>query len=877
VKEEFQQLAEVGVCRPSKSRWASPIVTIMKKGKLRIAGDYKRLNSQTLPDRYPLPNLFDSTAQLHDCVIFSKIDLIRAYFNIPVFKDDVEKTAVISPAGLFEFEKMPFGLKNAPATFMRFINEVLGDLPFLFVYLDDILIFSKNETEHTEHISIVFQRLAKYGLTINLNKCEFCVTDLDFLGHNISRSGFRPTDSRVKYIKNLSKPETINGLRRTLGIFNFYRRFNKKAAQTLAPLNDILKGRSRKNDRTPVPWTPALEQSFEKAKYEFSNYTLLHFPNNECKLMLTTDASNIAYGGVLEQITVLGKRQPLAFFSGKFSEQQQKWSTFDRELYAMYASCEHFEYLIEGREVILVTDHKPLLSIFRNTHKLSRRSRHVEFIAQFSTNIKHVSGASNVVADALSRPHVDEIVRTLLLEDIVREQTKDEEIESIRRNGYRDQVMKSVKINGIEVLCSVFQGANRPVIPKKYRLHVFKQIHNLAHPGTRSTLKLMRSKYFWPNMTRDIRKWSRACHDCQRTKISRHTKTELGCFPESDRLEHIHCDIVHMEEDNGFKYLFTIIDRATRWTEAIPLKNITTEDVATAFATEWISRFGSPLTLTTDRGSQFTSEQFKEVCKFLGCHNIQTTAYNPKANGAVERYHRQFKAAITSHGKNWMTYLPVIKLGLRVAPKKNGHSPAEMLYGKNLILPGEFLQPSTEITDTFKFVRNLREAFKEISPFSFSHNRKIKVFVPQDLNTSEKVYVRVDKVRKPLEPPYIGPFKVIKRCKKYFRLRYDNGKEDTVAVDRLKPAFILSDDQTDSKEPIIAVKKSNLKVKNDDIVNMGKESKVPIPTVSKPQVTFSPDVSLQNLNDKKKQKKGYVPVDRTNRGRTIVPPVRYRA
>lgn len=219
---EFKKQEEQGILQASNSEWASPLVLIEKKGKLRIAGDYRLLNAQTVPDRYPVPNLHDSVQKLCNMKYFSKIDLVRAYHNIPIAVSDVPKTAIVSPAGLYEYKRMCFGLCNAPATWNRFINSILSDLPFVFVYFDDILIYSITEEEQYKNIEIVFNRLSEHGLTINPEKCEFVVPEIDFLGHKISNRGFLPTDERVREIKNIEKPHTIKQLRRCLGILNFY-------------------------------------------------------------------------------------------------------------------------------------------------------------------------------------------------------------------------------------------------------------------------------------------------------------------------------------------------------------------------------------------------------------------------------------------------------------------------------------------------------------------------------------------------------------------------------------------------------------------------------------------------------------------------------
>ena len=198
VKDYFDEAVTMGLCRPSKSQWAAPLVPVQAKGKkLRIVGDYKRLNAQTKPDRYPIPNLHDSMAKLDGKKVFSCIDLVRAYHNIPIFPDDIEKTAVITPSSLFDFLRMSFGLRNASSMQQHFMHKILGYLPFLFIYIDDILCFSDSEEEHCEHLRIVFQILHKYSLAINLEKAKFFVCELDFLGQHISKDGFRPTEAKA--------------------------------------------------------------------------------------------------------------------------------------------------------------------------------------------------------------------------------------------------------------------------------------------------------------------------------------------------------------------------------------------------------------------------------------------------------------------------------------------------------------------------------------------------------------------------------------------------------------------------------------------------------------------------------------------------------
>ncbi|GFY13698.1 hypothetical protein TNCV_4960681 [Trichonephila clavipes] len=609
VKVEFEFLLARGIIRPSKSPWSSPLhVEPKSDSTVRPVGDYRQLNSVTEFDSYPMPYLNDFAHALHGKRIFSKIDIFKAFHQIPIAECDIPKTAVTTPWGLYEYTHLCFNLVNAPQTFMRFMHEVLRGLPFCFAYLDDILCYSENAEEHRSHLRTIFQRLSSYGLKLNISKCVFGVTELIFLGHLITPDGIKPLPDKVQAVLDYKQPETVGSLRKFLGLLNFYRRFLPKAAE-------------------------------QQCKQALAEAALLAHPSPSAPLALHVDASDYA----IEPTTVN------SLLSTRLSD------TFD---------------ICWKLEISVFTDHKPLTYAFRQkSDKCSpRQIRQLDFISQFTTNIVHIPGSVNIAADVLSRVSAITFPSQIDYDCIAETQQTDQEL------------------------------------------------HTLIASGTSLELK-----------------------------------------------------------------------------KAKPLKDITAEAVAEAFFSSWVSRFGTPAILTTDRGRQFESSLFKALSKLLGVQKCGTTGYHPQANGMIEELHLPLKSAIKCHAtERWTEVLPIILLGLRASLKEDILcTPAELVFGTTIRLPGEMFDSSKPDDDVVNFVSKLKSHMQSLHPKPPKHHGKRPVFIHPGLLEATHVFLRRDMLRRPLQQPYDGPFKVLQRKDKVFFLVI-YGKRVSVSIDRCKPAFFLN-------------------------------------------------------------------------------------
>ncbi|CAM4669362.1 unnamed protein product [Lepidochelys kempii] len=401
IEREIQDMLQMGVIRPSESAWASPVVLVPKPdGEIRFCVDYRKLNAVTRPDNYPMPRTDELLEKLGRAQFISTLDLTKGYWQVPLDESAKERSAFITHLGLYEFNVLPFGLRNAPATFQRLVDGLLAGLgEYAVAYLDDVAIFSDSWADHLEHLQKVLERIREAGLTVKAKKCQLGLNRVTYLGHQVGQGTISPLQAKVDAIQKWPVPKSKKQVQSFLGLAGYYRRFVPHYSQIAAPLTDLTK----KKQPNAVQWTGKCQKAFNKLKATLMSDPVLRAPDFDKPFLVTTDASERGVGAVLMQKGPDQEFHPVVFLSKKLSGRESNWSVTEKECYAIVYALEKLRPYVWGRRFHLQTDHaalKWLHTVKETNKKLLRWSLALQ---DFDFDIQHISGASNKVADALSR------------------------------------------------------------------------------------------------------------------------------------------------------------------------------------------------------------------------------------------------------------------------------------------------------------------------------------------------------------------------------------------------------------------------------------------------------------------------------------------
>lgn len=713
VRLMVDDLLKHNIIRESISPYASPIIVVKKKtGDKRLCVDYRALNRKTSKQHYPIPRIEDQIDRLAGNKYFCALDMASGYYQIGLTEESKTKTAFVTPDGQFEFNRMPFGLANAPAVFQRAVNLVLGNARFdtALAYMDDILVPSSSFEQGIDRLKVVFNKLRQANLTLKPQKCHFFQERVDYLGFEVSSNGIRPGSRKIESVSNFPHPRDAHNVRQFIGLVSFFRRFVRGFAEIARPLTKLLK-----KDVTWA-WGDEQEAAFVKLKTALTSRPVLSLYDPKLETQIHTDASKHGVGAILLQKQIDGLFKPIAFYSRQTSPEESHFSSYELEALAVICALVRFRPYVLGLHFTIVTDCNSLRATFLKRDMVPRVARWWSLIQEFDCDVLYRPGQAMLHVDALSRNPMssqgkgvvkeietydvfnitDDWLATVQLGDAEIKRIKDilsntdcNDIVEIRKNFVlkKDRIYRSTE-NGL-----------RWVVPKGCRWQILQKNHDeIGHFGFEKTLERIKNHYWFPRMRKFTKKYVTACLECAHNKIPSGKKQGyLHPIPKISKPFHtVHIDHVgpFVTSKRKNSYILVIIDAYSKFIVLKAVKN-TKSNTSIAVLRDYFGTFGVPTRLISDRGTSFTSIKFKGLMSEVGTKHILNAVASPRANGQVERYNRTIldSLAAQNHGKDerlWDDRLLQVQWGLNnTINKGTGKSPAEILFGLKLTSTNE--------------------------------------------------------------------------------------------------------------------------------------------------------------------------------------------
>ncbi|KAL2083807.1 hypothetical protein ACEWY4_021580 [Coilia grayii] len=797
-----------GIIRPSSSPAGAGFFFVGKKdGSLRPCIDYRGLNEITVWNRYPLPLMSAAFEMLQGAIVFSKLDLRNAYHLVRIREGDEWKTAFNTPSGHYEYLVLPFGLTNAPAVFQALVNDVLRDMlnKFVFVFLDDILIFSKSLPEHISHVRNVLQRLLENRLFVKAEKCEFHRDTISFLGFIVSAGTLQMDSSKVRAVVEWPKPSTRKELQRFLGFANFYRRFIRNYSTLAAPLTALTCSAVR------FQWSSPAEEAFRTLKARFTSAPILMQPDPTKQFIVEVDASDVGVGAVLSQRSPEDhKVHPCAFFSHRLSPAEGNYDIGDRELLAVKLALEEWRHWLEGVAIpfLVWTDHKNLEYLRSAKHLNPRQACWSLFFSRFNFTLSYRPGSKNSKPDALSRMF------------------SRSESPSVPATILPERCLVGAAILDIESLVRSAQSpgstpsqcpANCLFVPVSVRPQVLQWGHSSrlsCHPGTRRTPSFIRRRFWWPSLGKDVHSFISSCPVCAQSK--RATQPPSGLLQPLSipkrPWSHIALDFVTgLPVSDGNTTIFTVVDRFSKSVHFIPLPKLpSAKGTANLMVTHVFKLHGLPVEVVSDRGPQFTSRFWQAFCKMLGASVCVSSGFHPQSNGQTERANQLLETVLrclaSQNPSTWSQQLPWAEYSINsLTSSSSGLSPFECCLGyQPPLFPAQEQEVGVPSAQAFirrchRTWRRARAALLRASARTKEQADRRRTMAPR-YRVGQRVWLSTQDLplkvdSRKLAPRFIGPFpicKIISRSAVRLKLPFNLRRiHPTFHTSRVKP-FICS-------------------------------------------------------------------------------------